>query len=243
MHFPPHKMQEGRPLHLHVGKSCVTIRNVCKMPLTRRTEESTKCCTTIHMTLNTGIPLGPVAAGNRLTLRFACDESPEVLLRTWDGAERLYPMVSVGESLYEATVTVPDKPMLFWYDFIIRRADGDVRYGNSRDQLGGEGACYDGQPDSYQVTVYDPAYHTPEYLRHGIIYQIFPDRFYKDKNGQKGRLRKIAAAHPDATFHEEWNERPTLDLDPENGDNRALDFFGGTLRASGKSSITWRTWV
>lgn len=59
MHFPPHKMQEGRPLYLHVGKSCVTIRNVCKMPLTRRTEESTKCCTTIHMTLNTGIPLGP----------------------------------------------------------------------------------------------------------------------------------------------------------------------------------------
>ena len=175
-------------------------------------------------------PLGPVAAGNRMTLRFACDESPEVLLRTWDGAERLYPMVSVGESLYEATVTVPDKPMLFWYDFIIRRADGDVRYGNSRDQLGGEGACYDGQPDSYQVTVYDPAYQTPEYLRHGIIYQIFPDRFYKDKNGQKGRLRKIAAAHPDAAFHEEWNERPTLDLDPENGDNRALDFFGGTLR-------------
>ena len=129
-------------------------------------------------------PLGPVAAGNRLTLRFACDESPEVLLRTWDGAERLYPMVSVGESLYEATVTVPDKPMLFWYDFIIRRADGDVRYGNSRDQLGGEGACYDGQPDSYQVTVYDPAYQTPEYLRHGIKYQIFPDRLYKDKNGQ-----------------------------------------------------------
>lgn len=43
-------------------------------------------------------PLGPVAAGNRLTLRFACDESPEVLLRTWDGAERLYPMVSVGRA-------------------------------------------------------------------------------------------------------------------------------------------------
>ena len=175
-------------------------------------------------------PLGPIAAGNRLTLRFACDESPEVLLRTWDGQERIYPMVPVGEHLFEATVTVPDKPMLFWYDFIIRRADGDLRYGNSRDQLGGEGACYDGQPDSYQVTVYDPAYQTPEYLRHGIIYQIFPDRFFKDKNGQKGRVRKIAAAHPDATFHEEWNERPTLDLDPENGDNRALDFFGGTLR-------------
>ena len=82
-------------------------------------------------------PLGPVAAGNRLTLRFACDESPEVLLRTWDGAERLYPMVSVGESLYEATVTVPDKPMLFWYDFIIRRPADRGCCRNARRRLRG----------------------------------------------------------------------------------------------------------
>ena len=59
MHLLPHKMQEGRPFYLHVGKSCVTIRNVCKTSLTCRTEESTKCCTTIHMTLNTAIPSGP----------------------------------------------------------------------------------------------------------------------------------------------------------------------------------------
>lgn len=88
-----------------------------------------------------------------------------------------------------------------------------------------------------------PPTRTPEYLRHGIIYQIFPDRFYKDKNRTERTLAQDRRAHPDATFHEEWNERPTLDLDPENGDNRALDFFGGTLRASGKSSITWRIWA
>ena len=73
-------------------------------------------------------PLGPVAAGNRLTLRFACDESPEVLLRTWDGAERLYPMVSVGESLYEATVTVPDKPI----DVYKRQLQGRADRGSAR---------------------------------------------------------------------------------------------------------------
>ena len=176
------------------------------------------------------VPTGPVKAGGRMTLRFMCDESPEVLLRTWNGSEAFYPMARVGESLYEASITVPETPMLFWYDFVIRHADGETHYGTSYDELGGVGACYEGQPHSYQVTVYDPAYDTPEYLRRGVVYQIFPDRFFKDKNGQKGRMRKIAAAHPEATFHESWDEAPTLDIDPENSDNRALDFFGGTLR-------------
>lgn len=175
-------------------------------------------------------PLGPVKAGETLTVRFTCDEGNQVTLRTWSGSEQLYPMQPIGESLYEATVTMPETPMLVWYDFIIEREHDVARYGTSYDELGGVGAYYADQPKSYQVTVYDPAYQTPEYLRHGVVYQIFPDRFFKDKNGQKGRVRKIAAAHPDATFHEKWEEKPTLDIDPENGDNRALDFFGGTLK-------------
>ncbi len=174
-------------------------------------------------------PLGPIKAGGQITLRFLSDEGP-VTLRTWDGGEGLYSMTLVGESLYEATVTVPQTPMLMWYDFIIERRNDTARYGTSPDQLGGVGAYCAGQPASYQITVYDPAYQTPEYLRRGVVYQIFPDRFFRDKNARKGRVRKIHAAHPEATFHEDWNERPTLDIDPDNGDNRALDFFGGTLR-------------
>ncbi|MEG2314579.1 MAG: glycoside hydrolase family 13 protein, partial [Clostridia bacterium] len=116
------------------------------------------------------------------------------------------------------------------YDFIIHRANGDARYGTSCDQLGGVGAYSYNQPHSYQVTVYDPAYMTPAFLRHGIVYQIFPDRFLRDKNGIKGRARRVRETHPEATFHAEWDEEPALDIDPESGDNRALDFFGGTLR-------------
>ena len=175
-------------------------------------------------------PIGPVKAGHQLTVRFWCDESDRVILRTWDGRESQYEMTPIGGDRFEATIVVPKTPMLFWYDFIIPRPYDVARYGTSMDQLGGVGCYYATQPRSYQVTVYDPAYQTPEYLRQGVVYQIFPDRFFKDKNGQKGRLRKIAQAHPDAAFHENWNEKPTLDPDPENGDNRALDFFGGTLR-------------
>jgi len=174
-------------------------------------------------------PVGGLKAGEALRLRFLCDEGYGVTLRTWDGCENRMPMRQAGENLFEATLPMPEQPMLLWYDFIIHREEGDLRYGNAPDQLGGEGAVQEGQIHSYQVTVYDPAFSTPSYLHEGVIYQIFPDRFYRDKNGMKGRLRKIKAAHPEAVFHEGWCEPPTLDLDPANGDNRALDFFGGTL--------------
>jgi len=175
-------------------------------------------------------PLGPIPAGGQVCIRFLCNESDTVTLRTWDGSEHLFPMTLTENHLFEVTLTMPETPMLYWYDFIIHGKDGDLRYGNSGDQLGGEGFVCNHQPASYQITVYDPAYHTPEYIRHGVVYQIFPDRFYKDAIGQTGREEKIRRAHPEATFHAEWNERPTLDLDPETSDNRALDFFGGTLR-------------
>ncbi|MEA5015763.1 MAG: glycoside hydrolase family 13 protein [Candidatus Limiplasma sp.] len=174
-------------------------------------------------------PQGGVKAGGALRLRFCCDESDTVILRTWDGGESRLPMRKTGEHLFEIELNVSDRPMLFWYDFLIPKDQGEVRYGNARDQLGGEGEVQWGQMNSYQVTVYDPDFETPPFLHEGVMYQIFPDRFYRDKGGMKGRLRKIKAAHPEAAFHESWDEAPTLDPDPENGDNRALDFFGGTL--------------
>ena len=175
-------------------------------------------------------PIGPVKAGGRLTLRFVCDQSDAITLRTWDGAEKRTLMRRIGDGLFEAAVTVPATPMLFWYDFIVHSPAGELRYGNAADELGGVGQEVTGAPRSYQVTVYAPDYATPAYLREGVIYQIFPDRFYRKVSDASPEQRnRVAQAHPDATFHERWNEPPTLDTDPENGDNRALDFFGGTL--------------
>lgn len=175
-------------------------------------------------------PLGGVRTGQRIRLRFFCDEAENVTLRLWDGEERLVFMEKVGDSTFEASLDAPQSPMLLWYDFLIHKEGRMLRYGNSYDQLGGEGALYNDQPHSFQYTVYDPAFETPEFLHRSVIYQIFPDRFYRDKSGMKGRMTKIKKAHPEATFHESWDERPILDPDPANGDNRALDFFGGTLK-------------
>ena len=191
-------------------------------------------------------PIGPVPVGGQLTVRLVTDESYTVFLRTWDGAEKRTQMHTVSDGFWEATVSVPASPMLFWYDFIVSKPDGDVLYGNAPDQLGGRGAILEGAPRSYQVTVYDPAFTTPAWLREGTIYQIFPDRFRRGQDhADAARLERIAQAHPEATFHDRWDEPPTLDLDPENGDNRALDFFGGTLSGTdglGDWNIPWSTW-
>ena len=176
-------------------------------------------------------PVGAVPCGGTVTLRFFCGEKHAVTLRTWDGAEQLIPMKALESGRYEATLTMPPTPRLFWYDFIVHAPEGDVRYGNRDDGLGGEGQVVVDTWHAFQITVYDPAYETPQYLREGILYQVFPDRFFRGTaNATQARRKQIAAAHPEATFHKRWNEPPALSIDPENGDNRALDFFGGTLR-------------
>ena len=174
-------------------------------------------------------PLGAIPQGETVTLRFFCDESDKITLRTWFTEEKLFPMEKCGDNLFEVTITLPTSPGLFWYDFIIEKEQDILRYGNAEDLLGGIGTCYINQMHSYQITVYKQDYKTPSFLHKGIIYQIFPDRFHKDNKGQKGRIRRIKKAHPDAVFHENWNDEPSLILDSTNGDNMALDFFGGTL--------------
>lgn len=167
-------------------------------------------------------PQGALPCGVSLRLRLKCDFAAEAFVRTWDGREAYYPMAGDHQGHYEAVLQAPEIPMLWWYDFLIRTGDGDIRYGNAQDQMGGEGALYPGTPPSFQVTVYDPGFTTPEFLHHGTIYQIFPDRFFHAPSvGVSDRK--------DVLLHKSWDEEPLVRPDPRSGDNTALDFFGGTL--------------
>ncbi len=76
------------------------------------------------------------------------------------------------------------RPGLLYYKFRVTAGD-DVdwysdEYADDHDNLGqgGWGAASDDEPDhAFQLTVYDPAFATPEWLRNATVYQIFPDRF------------------------------------------------------------------
>ncbi len=168
-------------------------------------------------------PGGALPCGAMARIRLHVDGAPtRVFLRLWNGEEQLVPMQSAGFGLYEARVYAPDAPTLWWYDF--RAEDGRggaVFYGNAPDRMGGVGAEYGWEPPSYQITVYDPAFDTPRFLRNGVMYQIFPDRFFASKPPKTDRR--------DVTLHKDWTETPLVDPDSRSGDNRALDFFGGDL--------------
>ena len=64
---------------------------------------------------------------------------------------------------------------LYWYDFRYTSAYGDFFVVKSE---GGLGIVSQTEGDWWQRTVYSADYTTPEWLRGGVIYQIFPDRFY-----------------------------------------------------------------
>lgn len=71
----------------------------------------------------------------------------------------------------------------------------------------------------WQLTVSKVDYKTPNWLKSGVIYQIFPDRFCKGEDrpfNKRGRL------------HTNWYDRP--DYAREGVDYRADDFFGGNIK-------------
>ena len=169
-------------------------------------------------------PAGPVQEGSEVTIRLMCDDATSVVLRTWMDEELCYTMVLTEQNVWEIGILLPKHPGLFWYSFIVYRADGrTVRYGNAYDRLGGEGAVYEqGEPESFQITVYDGDYRTPEFMHGANIYQIFPDRFWRAKTASVDK-------RTDRIMHKTWNEDVLLYCDPRTNDYTPIDFFGGTL--------------
>ena len=169
-------------------------------------------------------PSGPAPAGSNVLIRLHCDEATSVVLRTWMTEELCYTMLPTAEHVWEVAIPLPTTPGLFWYYFLIYRKDGrTIRYGNQPDKLGGIGVAYDhGEPESFQITLYDPAYKTPEAFHGANIYQIFPDRF-------RHAPTKAVDDRKDRYVHQNWDEELLGVGDLRGGKYQELDFYGGTL--------------
>lgn len=72
----------------------------------------------------------------------------------------------------------------------------------------------------WQITVFDEVYHTPAWMKGGVMYQIFPDRFYRAEGDYPVRYGKI--------LREDWGGLPSY---RPNSSGKVLnnDFFGGNL--------------
>ncbi|MBO4365767.1 MAG: hypothetical protein J5804_05690, partial [Eggerthellaceae bacterium] len=85
----------------------------------------------------------------------------------------------------------------------------------------------------FQITVYDPAFSTPDWLAGAVMYQIFPDRFAQGPNGmlEAGVCYHESMGRP-VHAHTSWDELPEWGApaaDGKPGAYTATDFFGGSL--------------
>jgi len=197
-------------------------------------------------------PGGAVPVMSTVTLRFStlAGDVDSVTVRVWDALaeqQHMLPMAVVtttpgGFDLWETTLDVGDTPTIYWYRFIVTKGgdtlfyEDDIRPGADGAYFpaneSGRGRAYESSPDlSWQITVYDPDFYTPEWMRNAVVYQIFPDRFRNGDPSNDPADDSITFYESDSViFHETWNEPPVDPRQPGPYQDRwNVDFFGGDL--------------
>ena len=179
-------------------------------------------------------PFGAVTCGTEVRLRLSANgmgipRAVKLIYKTDGGEETYHDMPYVfsilGSCIYETTIRVPDMAGLIWYYFQLETDNGVVYYGNNSENLGGKGeTSFQSPSHSFQITVYDEKYKTPEWFKDAIAYQIFPDRFY---NGNEDGSFLYEG---DDIIPRKWGEQPYYKAEQFGGDYKNNDFFGGNLK-------------
>ncbi len=198
-------------------------------------------------------PGGAVTTGTPVTIRLrtAAGDVDSVSMRLYDqmaGTETLLPMAVIattpeGYDLWEVTIPATRKATIWWYRFLVTKGSDTVYYEDDTrpdggnyvlQNEGGVGTVYTQSPDlSFQITVYNPDYYTPEWMRNAVIYQIFPDRFRDgDTSNDPADGSDTFYGSLPLLFHETWNEAPVdgrVTTAPDGQGYYNSDFFGGDL--------------
>lgn len=75
---------------------------------------------------------------------------------------------------------------------------------------------------NYQLSIYDQAYQTPDWLKKGLMYQVFPDRFSRSSSYNPPPLLK------DYMYRKDWGGLPNYKQNAQ-GFIQNNDFFGGNI--------------
>lgn len=167
-------------------------------------------------------PRGAVATDEEFTIRFPLPkwvEVNEVLFCLRKSERNFYPMAfshsEGGDNIYTVTLKL-SKEGIYHYSFRVFNEFGMWQYGADEYM---NAVCGENLPE-WQLTVYKAGYKTPDFVKGGIIYHIFVDRFNKAGDVDTGDRHY--------RLHGNWNEDPEI-VGPD-GVYRADDFFGGNLR-------------
>jgi len=113
---------------------------------------------------------------------------------------------------------VSEEAALYFYHF---EFDGGFGSCPIRRQNGGMSAVI-GEGEQWQLTVFDRSFETPSFIKGGLIYQIFPDRFCNSG-------KKKTGVPSDRIIRSDYENLPVWQAD-EKGEVRNNDYFGGDFR-------------
>lgn len=153
-------------------------------------------------------------------------------------AEEISFLSGRGESpstAWQATLQMPSEPGLFFYWFKLKYGENTRYFSLDPDSTDGNGRIIHTRPrispveqqhKVWQITVFCKDYQVPSWLTGAVFYQIFPDRFARDKDFTTARFE--ANNWPERIFHENWDEDVDFRGKLETG-YLACDFYGGSL--------------
>ncbi len=147
---------------------------------------------------------------------------------------RLTPAEFLGDyRFYDGEITLNEG--LYWYQFRYTSDYGDfcvVKQGETLGIVAREG-------DWWQLTVYSKDYTTPNWLDGGIIYQIFPDRFYNSGTAKENipEDRFICDNWDKQPEHRQINDKCSLGNDYYGGDLKGIEEKLPYLEGLGVSCI------
>jgi glycosidase len=188
-------------------------------------------------------PFGAVKAGETVKLRLRTKKGDlthaRVFLRNQNtGKTSIINMERAGwaevdgkaAEFWEALIQ-PKEKGVYGYKFIVRDGDDIKEYGEDADQ-GHTGQAVSKNAGLFQLTVFDPAYRTPEWMKNAVVYQIFPDRFFNG-NPDNDKAKSNARGN-EPIEHRRWDQLPDnprlKDREGYDGDGIwSNDFFGGDI--------------
>lgn len=145
------------------------------------------------------------------------------------GKPAIYDMKKIatqdGSDIWSASIVLDENGM-YGYTFLLNDM---LQYGDDA-RPGNTGAIVLRGAKPFQLTVSTEDYHTPDWAKEAIAYQIFPDRFYNgDKSNDNART---TARGYQPIQHRNWDELPAnySKTPAKDGDTQDCnDFFGGDL--------------
>ncbi|MDR3225422.1 MAG: glycoside hydrolase family 13 protein, partial [Clostridiales Family XIII bacterium] len=135
-------------------------------------------------------------------------------------------------TMLHAMIRTPDHAGVIWYWFRIDLQDGSVLYyGAEPGNNAGVGRIFLNPPTAFQLTVYEPSFSTPGWVKSAIMYQIFPDRFRRSRKDRvtDGLKYHHGIGRTDMRLHSDWDEPPAYLPEPGHDHYMPLDLFGGDI--------------